>query len=148
MEGLKMTAPKKPKLVITKGKKKTAVARVVIKEGRGTVRVNGAPVANYNPEYAKQIILEPIIIASDVLGKDFEKAIGITANIKGGGVMSQAQACRTAIGKALVEWTKNADLKDAFSKYDRTMIVDDVRRKESKKFLRKGARAKPIKSYR
>ncbi|NYZ80007.1 30S ribosomal protein S9 [Candidatus Micrarchaeota archaeon] len=143
-----MTAPKKPRVIITKGKKKTAVARVSIREGRGMIRVNGAPWANYNPEYAKQIILEPVIIAADVLGKDFEKAMDITATIKGGGVMGQAQACRTAIGKALVEWTKNADLKEAFAKYDRTMIVDDVRRKESKKFLRKGARAKPIKSYR
>jgi small subunit ribosomal protein S9 len=124
------------------------VARVGIKNGRGTVRVNGKPVDSYNPEYAKQIILEPITLAQDVLGKGYEKTIDINANIKGGGVMSQAQACRTAIGKALVEWTKNADLKELFAKYDRTIIVDDVRRKESKKFLRKGARAKPIKSYR
>ena len=143
-----MTAPKKTKTMITRGKKRTAVARVVIKEGKGSIRVNGSPVDNYNPDYAKQIILEPVIVAYDVLGKGFENSLDINANIKGGGVMSQAQACRTAIGKALVEWTKNADLKELFSKYDRTIIVDDVRRKESKKFLRKGARAKPIKSYR
>ncbi|MEM0372575.1 MAG: 30S ribosomal protein S9 [archaeon] len=143
-----MTAAKRTKAIVTKGKKKTAIARVRIKEGKGSLRVKGKPIDVYNPEYAKQIILEPIIIAADVLGTGFEKGLDIAANVKGGGVMSQAQACRTAIGKALVAWSKNDGLKDVFAKYDRTIIVDDVRRKEAKKFLRKGARAKPIKSYR
>lgn len=139
---------KKPKIVIRKGKKKTAVSRVRIKEGKGTFRINKKLAENYNPEYSRDIILEPIAIASEILGKNFIENIDISANIKGGGYMSQAHACRTALGKALVEWTGSEDLKKKFLEYDRSLLVSDVRQKESKKFLRKGARAKPIKSYR
>lgn len=148
MEGMKMTAVKKPKVVNTKGKKKTAIARVTIKNGKGSFKVNKSEVTTYKPEYSQTIITEPIVLAEDVLGKDFSKNLSISATINGGGVISQAHACRTALGKALVEWTGSKDLKKKFLEYDRSMLVNDVRQKESKKFLRKGARAKPIKSYR
>ena len=62
--------------------------------------------------------------------------------------MGQAHAARTALGKALIAWTNNEKLKELFLSYDRSIIIDDVRQKEAKKFLRKGARAKGIKSYR
>ena len=145
-----MTAAKKPKAktVMTRGKKKTAVARVVITDGKGVVKMNGMPIQAVNPAYVQQIVLEPIIIAAEVLGKEFNKTMDITSKVIGGGTVSQAHATRTGIGKALVEWTKSDDLKKALAAYDRTLLVDDERRKESKKFLRKGARAKPIKSYR
>ena len=143
-----MTAAKKPKVLMTKGKKKTAVARVTIKDGKGTIKVNGKLIQDYNPAYSQQIILEPVLIAAEVLGAPFVESININANVNGGGFMSQAHAARTGIGKALVEWTGNEDLKKAYVAYDRSIVVDDARKKESKKFLRKGARAKPIKAYR
>ena len=139
---------KKEKIVLTKGKKKEAIARVRIKEGKGVIRVKGKSIDVYEPKNAKEIMMEPIKIAETILGKDFYSSLDIQVNIKGGGVMGQAYACRTALGKALVEWTQSEDLKKKFSEYDRTLIIDDVRRKEPKKFLRKGARARPIKSYR
>ncbi len=139
---------KKSKVVNTKGKKKKAVARIRIKEGKGIIRINGKTPEAIEGDYVKEIILEPIKLAEDVLGKNFYEKLDIYMNIKGGGKMGQAHAARTALGKALVEWTKNDKLKEEFLNYDRSLIIDDVRQKEPKKYLRKGARAKPIKSYR
>lgn len=138
---------KKAKVVLVRGKKKTAVARVRVKEGKGQIRINGALLSNFMPEYAKSMIDEPIIIAEGVLGNVIS-SIDMRVNVRGGGQIGQAQACRTAIGKALVEWSGSEKLKRAYLDYDRSLLIDDVRKKESKKFLRKGARAKPIKSYR
>ena len=139
---------KKERLVLTMGRKKTAIARVRVKEGVGDIKINGIPVSIYKPEAAREIMLEPILIAQDVLGKGFENGLNITANVYGGGIMGQAYAARTAVGKALVKWSGNDNLKKAYLDYDRSLIIDDIRIKESKKCLRKGARAKPIKSFR
>lgn len=139
---------KKEKIVLTKGKKKTATARVRIKKGIGSIKINGIPLEIFQPTAAKEIIEEPILLAENVLGKNFALDLDIDANIKGGGVIGQAYACRTALGKGLLEWSENKELKKTYLDYDRSLITDDVRVKESKKYLRKGARAKPIKSYR
>ncbi len=139
---------KKEKVVLTMGRKKKAIARVALREGVGDIKVNGVPVSILKPEAAREIMLEPIYIAQDVLGKNFEYGINIAVNANGGGVMGQAYATRTAMGKALVKWSGNDNLKKAYLDYDRSLIIDDVRIKEPKKYLRKGARAKPIKSYR
>ena len=139
---------KKEKVVLTMGRKKKAVARVALRDGVGDIKVNGVPLSIIKPEAAREIMLEPISIAQDVLGKNFEYGINMTVNANGGGVMGQAYAARTAMGKALVRWSGNDNLKKAYLDYDRSLIIDDVRIKEPKKYLRKGARAKPIKSYR
>jgi small subunit ribosomal protein S9 len=136
------------KFVLTKAKKKTAIARVRIKRGRGLVRINGKLLAQMTPDLAKEIIYEPLMLAEDLIGSEFVNSMDITANVQGGGIMGQAQATRTAIGKALVEFGGGEKLRKRFVEYDRSLIVDDVRKKEPKKYLRKGARAKPIKSYR
>jgi len=139
---------KKEKILQTKGKKKTAVARLRIKKGKGVLKINGKSINSIPTTLAKEIMNEPIKLAENVLGKDFFDSLDISINVKGGGIRGQAYACRTAIGKALIKWTENEDLKKLFTEYDRTIVVDDVRRTESKKCLRKGARAKPTKSYR
>ncbi len=138
----------KEKIIQTKGKKKTAVARLRIKAGKGSIKVNGTEITALPTEMAREVINEPIRLAEEVLGKDFINSLDISIAVEGGGTGGQSYACRTAIGKALVEWTQNENLKKLFQEYDRSIIVDDVRRKESKKCLRKGARAKPTKSYR
>lgn len=138
----------KKKIILTSGRKKTAIARVRIKEGKGGVRVNGVPLDVIEPEAARIVISEPIRIAETILGGGFNNSLDIEANMTGGGLMGQAYACRTAIGKALVAWSDSDQLKKTFTEVDRSLIVDDVRKKEPKKYLRKGARAKPIKSYR
>lgn len=132
------------KIINTSGKKKTAIARATFKEGAGRVRINKKPLEIYEPEIAKLKISEPLTLA----GNDITSKIDININVQGGGVMGQANAVRTAIGKGLIEWTGDIALKDAMLSYDRNIVVNDSRQKESKKFGGPGARAKYQKSYR
>ena len=62
--------------------------------------------------------------------------------------MGQTDAVRTAIAKGIVEWTGDTALKEAYSEYDRNLLVSDHRQKEKKKFGGLGARSKYQKSYR
>ncbi|MFV9630737.1 MAG: 30S ribosomal protein S9 [ANME-2 cluster archaeon HR1] len=132
------------KIINTSGKKKTAIARATFKEGAGRVRINKKPLEIYEPEIAKLKISEPLTLA----GNDITSKIDININVQGGGVMGQANAIRTAIGKGLIEWTGDIALKDAMLSYDRNIVVNDSRQKESKKFGGPGARARYQKSYR
>ncbi|TKY92314.1 MAG: 30S ribosomal protein S9 [Candidatus Methanomarinus sp.] len=132
------------KIINTSGKKKTAIARATFKEGAGRVRINKKPIEIYEPEIAKLKISEPLTLA----GNDITSKIDININVQGGGVMGQANAIRTAIGKGLIEWTGDIALKDAMLSYDRNIVVNDSRQKESKKFGGPGARARYQKSYR
>ncbi len=149
------------------GKRKRAVAKAVINSGRGVVKVNGKLIEFYQPELARLKLQEPLLIASGIAG-DFDmsetqsvsehdqntprKARGgfdISVTVSGGGLMSQAEAARLAIAKALVRFTKDKKLEKAFLDYDRHLLVADVRRREARKPNRHGkARSKRQKSYR
>ena len=129
--------------VNTSGKRKAAIARAVVKEGTGKVTINKIPVEIYTPELAKLKIMEPLELASDRAGK-----VDISVNVSGGGVMGQAAAIRTAIARGLVEFYKDEELERMFRAYDRTLIINDDRRKLPKNPLGPGARAKKQKSYR
>jgi len=129
--------------VNTSGKRKAAIARAVVKEGTGKVTINKIPVEIYTPELAKLKIMEPLELASDKAGK-----VDISVNVNGGGVMGQAAAIRTAIARGLVEFYKDEELDRMFRAYDRTLIINDDRRKLPKNPLGPGARAKKQKSYR
>jgi len=131
------------KVVVASGKRKTAVARATVREGKGRVRINKIPLEIYEPELARLKIEEALIFASSVL-----ESVDIDVNVRGGGFMAQAEAARTAIARALIEWTNDASLRDAYLKYDRTLLVNDTRYKEPKKFGGRGARARRQKSYR
>ncbi|MHC1579713.1 MAG: 30S ribosomal protein S9 [Candidatus Alkanophagales archaeon] len=130
------------------GKRKTAVARATIKEGRGVLRINKRALDAIQPEVVKEKILEPLVIASEVLGDGGLKNIDIEVKVEGGGFMGQAEAVRTAIARGLVEWTGSEALREAFLRYDRSLLISDVRRKEPKKYGGRGARARRQKSYR
>jgi len=130
--------------VLTSGKRKTALARAIVTLGKGRVRVNNVPIEIFEPKVARDKIMEPLLYA----GEETLKEIDINVKASGGGFMGQAEAARTAIARAILRWTKSARLQTAFSKYDRTMIAGDARRKEPKKFGGPGARAKDQKSYR
>ena len=129
--------------VNTSGKRKAALARAVVKEGTGKVTINKIPVEIYTPELAKLKIMEPLELASDKADK-----VDIAVNVNGGGVMGQAAAIRTAIARGLVEFYKDEELERMFRAYDRTLIINDDRRKLPKNPLGPGARAKKQKSYR
>ena len=128
----------------TSGKKKTAIARATVREGEGRVRVNGHPVELVEPEVARLKMLEPFRIAADDLRDD----VDVSVRTEGGGVVGQADAVRTAIARGLVDHTNDAELRDAFREFDRSLLVNDVRQSESKKWGGPGARARYQKSYR
>ncbi|MCX6668677.1 MAG: 30S ribosomal protein S9 [Methanothrix sp.] len=131
------------KIINSSGKKKTATARATLKEGNGIVRINKVPLDIYEPRLARLKIQEPVQIAGDLI-----KAMDIDVVVSGGGTMGQTDAVRTAIAKGIVEWTGDTALKEAFSEYDRNLLVSDHRQKEKKKFGGLGARSKYQKSYR
>ncbi len=133
-----------PKIVNTSGKRKTAIARAVTRSGKGRVRINSIPLEVYEPEFARLKIVEPLKIA----GTEKTGEIDINVSVKGGGTMGQADAVRIAIAKGIVEYFDDKELKEFLLKYDRTILVNDPRRKEAKHPLGPGARAKRQKSYR
>ncbi len=79
---------------------------------------------------------------------ELAKEVNIEVKVKGSGAVSQALAARTVIAKALVNYFGEKKIKEKFIKYDRTLLVDDSRRKEAKKPLGRGARGKKQLSYR
>ena len=131
------------KIINTSGKKKAAPAGATLKEGKGIVRINKVPLDIHEPRLARLKIQEPVEIAGDLL-----KGMNIDVVVSGGGIMGQTDAVRTAIAKGIVEWTGDTALKEAYSEYDRNLLVSDHRQKERKKFGGPGARSKYQKSYR
>ncbi|RJS94581.1 30S ribosomal protein S9 [Candidatus Bathyarchaeota archaeon] len=132
------------KVLVVSGKRKTAIAKAIIREGKGRIRINNIPLEIYQPEIAREKIREPLLLAGDEIWKKLD----IKIKVKGGGFMGQAEASRIALARGLIQWTKSSHLRTVFLKYDRTMVAGDPRRKEPKKFGGPGARARFQKSYR
>ncbi|MFX1505594.1 MAG: 30S ribosomal protein S9 [Promethearchaeota archaeon] len=132
------------KSVLRSGKRRTAIARAIIKDGTGRVLINGKPVEIVEPEIVRMKLMEPLFFLEDKT----RQSVDIKVKVKGGGYMGQADAARTAIARALLAWTDSEDLRIKYTEYDRHMIVGDPRRREPKHFGGPGARAKYTKSYR
>lgn len=135
--------PAKKTLVVS-GKRKTALSRAVVRQGIGRVYINKVPVEIYEPEIAREKMMEPLIQAGDEVWKQLD----LDVKTSGGGYMGQAEATRTAIANAILKWTKSTHLRSVYVEYDRTMIAGDSRKKETKKFGGPGARSRDQKSYR
>jgi small subunit ribosomal protein S9 len=127
----------------TSGKKKTAIARATVRDGDGKVRINSQPVELVEPELARLKMLEPFRIAGDE-----REQVDIDVSVEGGGISGQADAVRTAVARGVVQHLSDAELRDAFMEFDRSLLVNDVRQSESKKWGGPGARARYQKSYR
>jgi len=132
------------KVLVVSGKRKTALARAIVRAGTGKVRINRVPLEIHEPEIARSKISEPLKQAED----DVCRQLDIDVKVSGGGYMGQAEASRMAIANALLKWTKSSRIRRALVEYDRTMVVGDPRRKERRKFGGHGARARDQKSYR
>jgi small subunit ribosomal protein S9 len=132
------------KSLLRSGKRRTAIARAIIKEGKGRVLINGKPIEIIEPNFVRMKLLEPL----HFLDEKVRNKIEIKVKVKGGGFMGQADAARTAIARAILAWTDSEALRAKFMNYDRHMIVGDPRRREPKHFGGPGARAKYTKSYR
>ncbi len=132
------------KVVVASARRKMARARVVVREGRGRILINGTPLEIIEPEIARLKIFEPIYLA----GEEIISKVDIIGKSYGGGVMGQVSALRTAIARALVAWTESEELKDLYYRYDRHLLIEDPRQTEPKKPRGRSARAKRQKSYR
>lgn len=113
------------------GRRKTAVARVYLKSGKGTITVNGKDIKEYIA--LKQLVdraIKPLNV-TDSIGK-----FDITVNVKGGGIKGQAEAISLGISRALV---KNDETVKPALKAE-SLMTRDSRMVERKKFGKKKAR--------
>ncbi|HAR96328.1 MAG TPA: 30S ribosomal protein S9 [Deltaproteobacteria bacterium] len=114
------------------GKRKTAVARVWIKQGAGAYTINGRVLDNYFPlEEWRLTVNRPLSLTGNADKFD------VIANIYGGGPAAQAWALGHGIAKALLEF--NSGLRAVLKKQG--LITRDPRVKERKKYGKKAARA-------
>ncbi len=130
---------------IISGKRKTSIAKVRIKSGTGKVTYNRKP-ADELGLFHRLSLLEPIKIYEKEFGKDLKNDFHIKT--MGGGKESQIQAARLALAKSLIHVSGSDVLKKVFLKYDRYLIVQDSRRKETRKPGDSSARANRQTSYR
>jgi small subunit ribosomal protein S9 len=113
------------------GRRKTSVARVFLRSGKGTVTINGRPLEHYfTTETARGMVRQPLL-ATETADK-FD--VLVLAN--GGGFNGQAGAIRLGIARALVEF--NAELRGKLKGFG--YLTRDPRQHERKKYGQKGAR--------
>jgi len=112
--------------VMSKGKRKRAIARAWFRPGKGVVKVNSVPLEIMGNEMARLKIQEPLIIAGDGW-----KSYNINVTVRGGGLMGQAEAARQAISRGIAALLP--ETREKFMNYDRFMLVYDPRRTETHK---------------
>ena len=142
-------------LVQVFGRKKTATAVALCQEGSGMIRINGRPLDMIEPKALQLKLLEPIRILMAANLYPVNPKVDIRVRVNGGGHISRIYAIRQALAKAIVAYTgKVADenkknlVRKHLIQYDRSLLVADPRRCESKKFGGPGPRARYQKSYR
>jgi len=113
------------------GKRKCAIARVILTPGTGTITINRRPLDDYFPrELLRHALRRPLVLAQA------ETAYDVTANVRGGGLTGQAEAVRHGIARALVLADPNR--RPALKKAG--LLTRDARKKERKKYGQPGAR--------
>jgi len=116
------------------GRRKSAVARVFIKSGKGAFVVNGKPVDEYfSRETGRMVVRQPLVLTNTL------DSLDIMVNVFGGGETGQAGAVRHGITRALIEY--DAQLKTPLKQAG--LVTRDAREVERKKVgLRKARRRK------
>jgi small subunit ribosomal protein S9 len=117
----------------TTGRRKTAIARVYLKEGKGNIVVNKKDYKDYFPIATLQYVVQQPFEITETTGK-----YDVQVNLDGGGTRGQAEALRLAISKALVEI--NPDFRPPLKA--KGLMRRDPRMVERKKFGQKKARKK------
>jgi small subunit ribosomal protein S9 len=121
-------------LVQATGRRKSAVARVRLKPGSGSIVVNKRPFEEYFPSAAqRQLVTEPLRTAAVADSYDIE------ATLDGGGISGQAGALRLGIARGLL--AAAPDLRPTLKRAG--LLTRDPREKESKKYGLKKARKAP-----
>ncbi len=122
-----------PQTVVSTGKRKTAVARVRLRLGGGSIRVNGKPVDEY---FTREVLR--ILVRQPLESTNATTRFDVNANVGGGGPAGQAGALRHGIARALEKFdtTVRPTLKRG------GFLTRDARKKERKKYGQRGARAR------
>jgi len=120
-------------VINTIGRRKTAVARIYMKPGKGEIKVNGRDYKEYFPFEVHQIVLQQPFTTLSANG-----TYDLKVNVRGGGITGQAEATRMAIARALVE--ANAENRPPLKKEG--FLTRDPRMVERKKYGRRKARRK------
>lgn len=117
--------------IIATGRRKTAIARVRLRPGTGTIVVNGRDLHAYFPAIKDRMLVAG---ALEQVGKQSDVNVSIT--VDGGGPTGQAGACRLGIARAL----KAFDAELAEPLRHNGLLTRDGRMKERKKYGLRGAR--------
>jgi len=117
----------------TVGRRKSAVARIWLKPGKGTITVNRKPIEEYVKRETDRILIRQPLTITDNLEK-----FDISVTVRGGGISGQAGAIRHAISRALANLSPElrVPLKKA------ALLTRDARVRERKKYGMRGARAR------
>jgi small subunit ribosomal protein S9 len=113
------------------GRRKSAVARIYVKEGKGKITINDRELQDYFPLQQLQYIIQQPLNIAEVTDK-----YDITVNLQGGGIKGQAEALRLAIARALVIVKPESKITLKSNK----MLTRDPREVERKKPGQPGAR--------
>jgi small subunit ribosomal protein S9 len=115
----------------TIGRRKTAVARVYLKPGKGEVKINDKALdAYFLSEIHQTLVKQPLAVVKS------DGEFDITVNVEGGGIRGQAEAVRLGIARALVQ--VNGEHKTVLRKEG--LLTRDSRMVERKKYGRRKAR--------
>ncbi len=113
------------------GRRKTSVARVFLRPGKGEIKVNNRAFENYFSTESTRATVRQALLATETMDK-----FDLVILASGGGVAGQAGAARLGISRALVEF--NAELRGRLKKLG--FLTRDPRQHERKKYGQKGAR--------
>jgi small subunit ribosomal protein S9 len=115
------------------GKRKTSIARIWMKPGKGAIMINNRSIDEYlSRESGRELVRQPLEITGTVDKYD------ISVNVRGGGVLGQASAIRHGISRALV--SINPEFRTLLKKAE--LLTRDPRMKERKKYGQAAARAR------
>jgi small subunit ribosomal protein S9 len=145
------------KVELYPGQRKSSRAVATIAKGSGKVRINNTPAELMAPDVAKELVLTPLTLVSELRNR-----VDIDVQVHGGGFMGQAFASAVAISRALTgqekggkdprehPFTKSVreEIRRKITEYDRHLLSGDSRQTESKKFGGPSARRRKQKSYR
>jgi small subunit ribosomal protein S9 len=116
------------------GKRKSSIARVVLRPGSGSCEVNGKPLDEYFPRQALRTMARQPLLTSG-----YESSVDVQARVQGGGISGQAGAVRHGIARALTD----IDPELRLELKRRGLLTRDARKKERRKAGLKKARKRP-----
>jgi small subunit ribosomal protein S9 len=116
------------------GKRKSSIARVVLRPGKGSFEINSRSLEDYFPRHQHQALArQPLVTAG------YEEAVDVRVRVRGGGISGQAGAVRHGVARALTE--VDSELRGELKR--RGLLTRDARAKERRKAGLKKARKRP-----